>query len=72
MSVHIVPVKTYAITFLALMALLGLTVGVAYLDLGRFNLPAAMTIAIGKAVLIVLIFMHVQDGLADGNRHGRG
>ena len=61
MSSHtIVPIKTYVVIFLILMALLGFTVGVAFLDLGRFNLAAAMTIAIVKAVLIVMFFMHVK------------
>ena len=42
------------------MALLGVTVGVAFIDLGRFNLPAAMVVAVVKAVLIILFFMHVK------------
>jgi cytochrome c oxidase subunit 4 len=62
MSHHIVSLKTYTVTFLALLALLGLTVGVAYLDLGKLNLAAAMAIATGKAVLIISFFMHVRYG----------
>jgi cytochrome c oxidase subunit 4 len=61
MSSHtILPTKTYLVIFLLLMALLGFTVGVAFLDLGRYNLPAAMAIAVVKAVLIVMFFMHVK------------
>ena len=56
----IVSLRTYLVVFLLLMVLLGLTVGIAFLDLGRFNLPAAMAIAVVKAVLIVMFFMHVK------------
>ena len=56
----VVSIKTYVIIFVALMVLLGLTVGVAFLDLGRFNLAAAMAIAVLKAVLIIMFFMHVK------------
>jgi cytochrome c oxidase subunit IV len=46
--------------WLALLALLFLTWGVAQFDLGRWNLLAAMTIAVVKMLLVVLIFMHVR------------
>jgi cytochrome c oxidase subunit 4 len=42
------------------MALLLLTVLAAYVNLGPLNFPVSMAIAVAKAVLIVLIFMHVQ------------
>ena len=42
------------------MALLVLTVAVAYLDLGPLGLAIAMAIATVKAVLILLYFMHVK------------
>lgn len=44
----------------ALMVLLALTIGAAFLDLGPFNILIAMTIAIVKAVLVILYFMHVR------------
>ncbi len=62
MSHTIVPLKTYATIFVLLMVLLGLTVGVAYLDLGALNLAAAMAIAVAKAILIILFFMHIRYG----------
>jgi cytochrome c oxidase subunit IV len=46
--------------WLALMALLFLTWGAAQFNLGRWNLLAAMTIAVVKMLLVVLIFMHVR------------
>jgi cytochrome c oxidase subunit 4 len=62
MSYHVVSFRTYLATFVSLMALLIVTVLVAYVDLGELNLAAAMAIAIIKAVLIVLFFMHVRYG----------
>jgi cytochrome c oxidase subunit 4 len=46
--------------WIALLALLFLTWGVARCDLGRWNIIAAMTIAVAKMLLVILIFMHVR------------
>ena len=54
------PVRTYITVYIALMILLVLTVGAAFIDLGPLNLVVAMAIAITKAVLIVLFFMHIR------------
>jgi len=62
MSNTVVPTKTYLAIFVALMALLAITVGVAYVDLGGLNLAVAMGIAIAKAALIVSFFMHLRYG----------
>lgn len=61
MSEHIVPIKTYLNVYIVLMVLLVLTVGAAFVDMGRFNLAVSMAIAVTKAVLILLIFMHVKQ-----------
>jgi cytochrome c oxidase subunit 4 len=53
-------VKHYALTGASLLALLGLTVGVAYIDLGWLNTPLAMIISAVKAAIIILLFMHVR------------
>ncbi len=53
-------VRVYAITFVALLLLLGLTVEAARHDLGRWNFIVAVAIATLKALLIVLYFMHVR------------
>jgi len=37
-----------------------LTVGAAYLEMGWLNTPVALAIAICKASLVVLFFMHVR------------
>jgi len=57
---HIVPTRTYYIIFVALMVCTYLTWQVAYFDLGALNTIAALTIAVFKAVLVVLFFMHVR------------
>ena len=62
MSHTIVSLKTYIATFVSLMVLLIITVLVAYVDLGELNLAAAMAIAVLKAVLIILFFMHIRYG----------
>lgn len=59
MTHHIISVRTYLIVFFALMLLLVLTVGASFLPLGAAHLPVAMTIAVIKAMLILLFFMHV-------------
>jgi cytochrome c oxidase subunit 4 len=53
-------IRTYTIIYLALVALLIATVLAGAIDLGWFNLFIAMTIAVVKAVMVVLWFMHVK------------
>jgi cytochrome c oxidase subunit 4 len=60
MSEHIVSKKIYVVIFGALMALTVLTVYVATFDLGPFNAIVALSIAVFKAMLVVLYFMHVR------------
>jgi cytochrome c oxidase subunit 4 len=57
---HIVPRRTYVLIYLALLVCTLLTWQVAYFDLGPMNAVAALTIAVFKAVLVVLFFMHVK------------
>jgi cytochrome c oxidase subunit 4 len=57
---HIVPIKTYLLVFAALMVLMVITIGVAFLDLGALNTPIALTIAVTKATLIMAFFMHLK------------
>ncbi len=42
------------------MALTGITVAVAYVDLGAMNAVVAIVIACFKAMIVVLYFMHVK------------
>jgi cytochrome c oxidase subunit IV len=57
---HIVPIGTYVMVFLALMVGTGLTVAASYVDLGIWNTPVAMLIAVTKACLVVFFFMHLK------------
>ena len=57
---HIVPIKIYVAVFLSLIVLTWVTSGVATLDLGRLNIFVALSIAIFKASLVLLFFMHVK------------
>lgn len=53
--------RTYVLTYIALMVLLGLTWGVAYLPLGAWNLVVALGIAGAKAALVIFVFMHLRS-----------
>ena len=59
-SDHIVSPAVYVGVFLALMVGTGLTVFAATVDLGLWNTPVALLIAVAKALLVVLFFMHVK------------
>ena len=52
--------RIYYTIFGILMFCTYLTVQIAFLDLGVFNIVAALAIAVFKAVLVVLFFMHVK------------
>lgn len=60
MSEHIVSPKIYLGIILTLMTLTAATVWAATVDLGPWNIVAALTIATCKATLVVLYFMHVR------------
>jgi cytochrome c oxidase subunit IV len=60
MSVHVQPLKVYFAVFLALMAFTALTVFAAFVNLGPANDLVALGIAVAKATLVILYFMHVK------------
>jgi cytochrome c oxidase subunit IV len=60
MTDHILPKKVYILVFAILIAFTTLTTGVAYIDLGPFNTVVALAIAVCKASLVVLFFMHMK------------
>ena len=60
-----VSLRLYLGIFVALILLTGLTVAVSFVDLGggrlhAVNAAAAITIALTKALLVILYFMHVR------------
>src|ERR1035438_7469122 len=61
-SNHIVPVRVYVAVFLTLIAMTWVTAFVSTVDLGRLNVFVALSIAIFKASLVILFFMHVKYG----------
>jgi cytochrome c oxidase subunit 4 len=56
----LVSVSTYLGVFLALMLLTGVTVWAAGRDFGPYNTVVALVIAVTKATLVVLFFMHLK------------
>jgi cytochrome c oxidase subunit IV len=59
-SPHVIPTRVYYRIYAILLACTFITWRVAYYDLGPFNAVTALTIAVFKAVLVVLFFMHVK------------
>ena len=53
--------KRYVFIWLALLTLTAATVGVASLNLGDWALPMALFIAVLKATLVALFFMHLLE-----------
>jgi cytochrome c oxidase subunit 4 len=60
MSEHTTSKKVYYAVFVSLLVMTYLTVAVSRIDLGKFNTIVALTIAVSKATLVVLFFMHVR------------
>ena len=60
MSEHIVPRRVYFTIYAILIFCTFLTVQIAFFDLGALNTVAALVIAVFKAALVVLFFMHVR------------
>jgi cytochrome c oxidase subunit 4 len=60
MSQHIIPKKTYFFVFVVLIVLTIVTAAVATIDLGPLNIVAALLIAMCKASLVILFFMHLR------------
>jgi cytochrome c oxidase subunit 4 len=55
-----ISLRTYFIVFGALLVLTAVTTGVAFIHLGALNAAVAMSIAITKALLVGLYFMHLR------------
>jgi cytochrome c oxidase subunit 4 len=52
--------KTYFLVFGALLVLTLVTTGVAFINLGPLNTPLALAIAMTKAALVAIYFMHLR------------
>jgi cytochrome c oxidase subunit 4 len=53
--------RIYVLVWLALLALLVLTVGSAYLSLGWANTPVNLAISVTQAALVMLFSMHLRS-----------
>ena len=60
MSETIISPKTYLLVWVSLLILLAVTVWAAYIHLGWLNPVVAVGIAVTKALIIILFFMHVR------------
>lgn len=58
--VHVVPPSLLLAVFGGLLVLTVLTVGVTYVDLGQFNIWIALLVAVAKAGLVAMYFMHLR------------
>src|SRR5580704_5232652 len=59
---HIVPKRVYFLVFITLIVMTWVTAYVSTIDMGRLNVFVALSIAIFKASLVILFFMHVKYG----------
>ena len=57
---HVVPLRILCAIWISLLILTGVTVLAADIDLGRANLWVALAIAVFKASLVALFFMHLK------------
>ena len=60
MSEHVVPVKVYVAVFVTLLVMTATTTAISSVDLGPWNTVVALGIAVFKATLVVLFFMHAK------------
>ena len=60
MENHIVSPRVYLAVFAILIVMTWTTTAVSFIDLGPWNTVAALGIAVFKATLVVLFFMHIK------------
>ena len=60
MNDHVEPVRTYAAICVALLLLMGLNCAVSFMDLGRWNIAAALAISATMAFLVAWFSMHLR------------
>ena len=53
--------KLYYLVYGVLIGFTALTTSMAYVDMGAFYIYVALTIAVVKATLVILFFMHVRE-----------
>jgi len=58
---HSIPDRTYALVWMTLLALTGITIGAAHLQMGSWSMFANIAIASTKASLVLWFFMHLKQ-----------
>jgi cytochrome c oxidase subunit 4 len=58
---HRIGPKTYVLVFGTLMILTAITIGAAFINLGPWNTVVMLAIAVTKATLVLLFFMHLAE-----------
>ncbi|MGA9333769.1 MAG: hypothetical protein WBV39_05770 [Rudaea sp.] len=58
---EVTPVSHFLWVLAALLALLALTAGSAFIKLGAFNTVINMAVSVAKTLLVMLIFMHETE-----------
>jgi cytochrome c oxidase subunit 4 len=53
--------RTYFLVYLGLVGLSALTFGLSFAPLGAVEIPVAIGIALAKALLVLLFFMHLVE-----------
>jgi len=61
---EIMPSRALVLTWLALLALVGSTLGLAFVPLGSFNIVVSLSIAVAKALVVLLFFMELRASRA--------
>jgi len=57
---HVVPIRTYLAVYVGLIILVAITVSASFIDMGVISIIIVLSIAIAKAGLIMLYFMHLR------------
>lgn len=57
---HVVPMKLLVGIFVALLVLTFVTVAVTHFNFGQYNIVVALGVAVLKAALVALFFMHLR------------
>lgn len=57
---HIVSYKIFTFVWVSLLILTAVTVWVSGIDLGYFNVVAALVVASTKAFIVIMFFMHLK------------
>ena len=55
------PPRALIVSWLALLALLALTVALAYVPLGSFNIVVSLIIATAKGAIVAAVFMELRE-----------